>query len=47
MILAIVGVVSAADVESRCEQGDRWAEGGPWIMFPGTPGAHIMINPPR
>ncbi len=20
--------------------------GGPWIMFPGTPGAHIMINPP-
>jgi hypothetical protein len=23
------------------------AEGGPWIMFPGTPGAHIMINPPR
>lgn len=23
------------------------AEGGPWIMFPGTPGAHIMINPRR
>ena len=22
-------------------------EGGPWIMFPGTPGAHIMITPPR
>ena len=21
--------------------------GGPWIMYPGTPGAHIMINPPR
>ena len=21
--------------------------GGPWIMFPGTPGAHIMITPPR
>jgi hypothetical protein len=20
--------------------------GGPWLMFPGTPGAHIMINPP-
>ncbi|MEN0060646.1 MAG: hypothetical protein AAGA48_00780 [Myxococcota bacterium] len=20
---------------------------GPWIMFPGTPGAHIMINPPQ
>ncbi len=22
-------------------------EGGPWIMNPGTPGAHIMILPPR
>ena len=22
-------------------------EGGPWIMAPGTPGAHIMIVPPR
>ena len=22
-------------------------EGGPWIMDPGTPGAHIMIVPPR
>ena len=22
-------------------------EGGPWIMYPGTPGAHIMIVPPR
>lgn len=21
--------------------------GAPWIMFPGTPGAHIMINPPK
>jgi hypothetical protein len=21
--------------------------GGPWIMFPGTPAAHIMITPPR
>ncbi len=20
---------------------------GPWLMFPGTPGAHIMITPPR
>jgi hypothetical protein len=20
--------------------------GGPWLMFPGTPGAHIMISPP-
>jgi hypothetical protein len=22
------------------------SEGGPWLMFPGTPGAHIMISPP-
>jgi len=22
-------------------------EGGPWLMFPGTPGSHIMITPPR
>jgi hypothetical protein len=21
--------------------------GGPWLMYPGTPGAHIMINPPK
>ena len=21
--------------------------GGPWLMFPGKPTAHIMINPPR
>lgn len=23
------------------------SETDPWIMFPGTPGAHIMITPPR
>lgn len=23
------------------------APGAPWMMFPGTPGAHIMITPPR
>ena len=21
--------------------------GGPWLMFPGTAGAHIMITPPK
>jgi hypothetical protein len=21
--------------------------GGPWLMFPGKPSAHIMINPPK
>ncbi len=26
---------------------ERPQEGGPWIMSPGTPGAHIMITPPR
>jgi hypothetical protein len=24
-----------------------FSEGGPWLMFPGTPGSHIMITPPR
>ena len=23
------------------------SDGGPWLMFPGTAGAHIMINPPK
>jgi hypothetical protein len=23
------------------------SEGAPWLMFPGTPGSHIMIVPPR
>jgi len=23
------------------------APGAPWLMFPGTPGAHVMITPPR
>ena len=23
------------------------APGAPWLMYPGTPGAHIMINPPK
>ena len=25
----------------------EFSEGGPWLMFPGTPGSHIMITPPR
>lgn len=25
----------------------RPAEGVPWLMFPGTPGSHIMFSPPR
>jgi hypothetical protein len=23
------------------------SDGAPWLMFPGTAGAHIMINPPK
>jgi hypothetical protein len=23
------------------------ASNGPWLMYPGTPGAHIMISPPK
>lgn len=23
------------------------APGAPWLMFPGTPGAHVMISPPK
>lgn len=25
----------------------RPVPGGPWLMFPGTPTAHIMVSPPR
>ena len=25
----------------------RPVPGGPWLMFPGTPTAHIMISPPK
>jgi hypothetical protein len=25
----------------------QFSEGGPWLMFPGTPGSHIMITPAR
>jgi len=25
----------------------KGSENAPWLMFPGTPGAHIMINPPK
>ena len=25
----------------------RPVPGGPWLMFPGTPTAHIMIDPPK
>ncbi len=25
----------------------KGSDNAPWLMFPGTPGAHIMINPPK
>ncbi len=25
----------------------KGSDGAPWLMSPGTPGAHIMINPPK
>jgi hypothetical protein len=25
----------------------KGSDGAPWLMAPGTPGAHIMINPPK
>ena len=25
----------------------KGSEGAPWLMSPGTAGAHIMINPPK
>lgn len=35
-----------ATVEST-GMSDQPSPGGPWLMFPGTAGAHIMITPPR
>jgi len=36
-----------ATAESTGLSSQPIAEGAPWIMFPGTAGAHIMISPPR
>lgn len=36
-----------ATVESTGLPNAPMGPGGPWLMFPGTAGAHIMISPPR
>ncbi len=36
-----------ATAESTGLSATPSASGGPWIMFPGTAGAHIMISPPQ
>jgi hypothetical protein len=36
-----------ATAESTGLPLDPPGPGGPWIMFPGTAGAHIMISPPK
>jgi hypothetical protein len=39
--------IPGATAESTGLPASPVAPGAPWIMFPGTPGAHIMINPPQ
>ena len=36
-----------ATVESTGLSDAPMGPGGPWLMYPGTPGAHVMISPPR
>lgn len=36
-----------ATTEATGLPGQPAGPGAPWLMFPGTPGAHIMITPPR
>jgi hypothetical protein len=45
--LRYVVYVPGATVESTGLALQPSGPGSPWLMFPGTPGAHIMINPPR
>ncbi|MEM6931283.1 MAG: hypothetical protein AAF602_30415, partial [Myxococcota bacterium] len=45
--LRYVVYIPGATAESTGLPLSPTSPGGPWIMFPGTPGAHIMLNPPR
>ena len=36
-----------ATVESTGLSDAPLGPGSPWLMYPGTPGAHVMISPPR
>jgi len=44
--LRYVVYIPGATPESTGLPLNPQSEGGPWLMFPGTPGAHIMITPP-
>jgi len=45
--LRFVVYVPGATAESTGLPLAPLAPGAPWLMYPGTPGAHIMISPPR
>jgi hypothetical protein len=45
--LRFVLYVPGATVESTGLTDAPLGPGTPWLMYPGTPGAHIMISPPR
>jgi hypothetical protein len=45
--LRFVVYVPYATAESTGLSTSPGAPGAPWLMYPGTPGAHIMINPPK
>jgi hypothetical protein len=45
--LRFVVYIPWATAESTGLPAQPIAPGAPWIMFPGTAGAHIMISPPR
>jgi len=45
--LRYVVYVPGATLESTGLPAGPTGPGGPWLMYPGTPGAHIMISPPQ
>jgi len=44
--LRFVVYIPGATAESTGLPTQPLAPGAPWLMYPGTPGAHIMISPP-
>lgn len=45
--LRFVVYIPGATAESTGLPLQPLAPGAPWLMYPGTPGAHIMISPPE
>jgi hypothetical protein len=45
--LRFVIYVPWATVESTGLPSQPLSPGSPWLMYPGTAGAHIMISPPK